>query len=219
YQPELIGNFGERFMSSYSTFFLVAEDFDPASIKPISEDLFRDHIQSGFGQATGNVDNLRLSHDLQKLDDLRFGPQLVGTERVGSIMNLYIFAAVVVALLLSSCINYVNLATARSATRTREVAIKRLLGAENRHLILQFIGESVFMVGLAFVVGIFLAEVIIEVGIMEDFTGKSELSQLLLSPGSIPLLIISWLLISVLAGIYPALQLSKPSMMALMSPL
>jgi len=219
YQPEIAENFGERFMSSYSTFFLVADDFDPTSIRAVSENLFRDHIQSGFGQATGNVDNLRLTHGLQKLSDLRFGQQLVGTEPVGSIMNLYIFSAVVVALLLSSCINYINLTTARSATRAREVVVKKLLGAESRHLLLQFVGESALLVGLAFVLGIVLAEMIIEVGVMEDFTGKSELSQLLLSPERIPVLILSWLSIGVLAGIYPALQLSKPSMMAPMNPL
>ena len=219
YQPDITENFAERFISNHKTYFLVTRDFDPSSFKPISESLFQDYIRSGFGEVTGNVENLVLTHDLQNLGDMRFGQQYVGGEVVGSLMNVYIFSAIVVALLLSSCINYVNLATARAATRAREVSVKKLLGADKGHLILQFIGESVFHVGIAFILGILLAQLVIELGVVERFTGKTELGQLLLSPESISLLTLAWLMIGVLAGIYPAFQLSKPSLMLIVRPL
>lgn len=221
YQPDLLESFSERFFPNYSTFLLVAEEFDVASFKPISDAFFRDYMATGFGQNTGNVSDLTMSHDLQNLGDLHFGPRFIGQDGGGggNIMNLYIFVAVVAALLLSSCINYVNLATARSASRAREIAVKKVLGAQSRDLIFQFIGESIFLVGLAFILGIILALGIIELGVVENFTGKTELSQFLLTPQSVPLLLIGWLLIGVLAGIYPALQLSKPSIMSIMNPM
>jgi|GEM_PF-1435335 len=219
YRPHLFdsedqSSWGDRFVSNYSTYFYVANGFEPESIEEISRALFTAHISAGFGQATGGNSDLLLTHHLQKLSDIRFGRQLVADSAVGNFVNVIIFAAVMVALLLSSCINYVNLATARAAIRSREVAIKKLLGAESADLIKQFLLESLFFVGIAFVLGIALAVGVDQLGIVEEFTGKSELGSLLLSPMALMLSIAAWIVIGVLSGIYPAIKLAQPSLLS-----
>ena len=84
---------------------------------------------------------------LSKLVDDNVTPQ-------GSRTYLYILASIAIFTLLIACINFMNLSTARSSKRSAEVGIRKVLGAEKRTLIRQFLGESVFMSILAFVLGI-----------------------------------------------------------------
>ena len=65
-----------------------------------------------------------------------------GKQDGGAIEYVRIFSAVAVFILLIACINFMNLATARSATRCREVGVRKVIGAQRKSLILQFIGES-----------------------------------------------------------------------------
>jgi putative ABC transport system permease protein len=84
---------------------------------------------------------------LSKLVDDNVTPQ-------GSRTYLYILASIAIFTLLIACINFMNLSTARSSKRSAEVGIRKVLGAEKGTLIRQFLGESVFMSILAFVLGI-----------------------------------------------------------------
>ncbi len=218
YRPDAREDNGDRYLSNTSTYFLVADEFDPASITPISENLSTSIIAPAIGSQAPSLGEIILRHHLQNLGDMHFSPAILGDDSSGNIVNLYIFAAVVVALLFSSCINYVNLATARAANRTREVATRKLLGAEGRRLIGQFIAESILFVGLGFAFALLLAGIVMQLGVMEAVTGKRELGALLLTPERIPVIILAWLCIGVLTGIYPAIKLSQPSMLAVMSP-
>ncbi|MEQ8952785.1 MAG: FtsX-like permease family protein, partial [Gammaproteobacteria bacterium] len=218
YRPDSREDNNDRYLANFWTYFLVSDGFDPASITPISANLFTTIIAQAFGSVAENVGELSLTHHLQNLGDIHFSPALLGDESSGNVINLYIFTAVVVALLFSGCINYVNLATARAANRTREVATRKLLGAEGRQLIGQFIGESMVFAGLGFVCALLLAGLVMQLGIVEVFTGKSELGSLLLQPGRIPINILAWLLLGLLTGIYPAIKLAQPSMLVVMSP-
>src|SRR4051794_40472632 len=74
---------------------------------------------------------------------------------VGSVTYLYILASIALFTLLIACINFMNLSTARSSKRSAEVGIRKVLGAEKRSLIKQFLGESLLMSMIAF--GIALA--------------------------------------------------------------
>ena len=75
----------------------------------------------------------------------------------GSIKNVYIFSIIAILVLLIGCINYVNLTTARSFQRLREVGVRKVLGASKRRLILQFITESVLFFIISLPVALLLA--------------------------------------------------------------
>ena len=79
----------------------------------------------------------------------------------GNIMNIYIFSVIAVFLLLIGCINYMNLATARSAYRGREVGLRKVFGSYRSSLIWQFITEAIIISILATIVAISLAELIL----------------------------------------------------------
>ncbi len=79
----------------------------------------------------------------------------------GNIQYIYIFSAVAIFILLIACINFMNLTTARSASRAKEVGIRKVLGTEKRFLIFQFLTESTLMAVLSFVLAVLIAYLIL----------------------------------------------------------
>lgn len=125
----------------------------------------------------------------------------------GDIRLIYLFSLVAFLILLIACINFVNLATARSAKRSMEVGVRKVLGAQPINLVFQFIGESILMVLLALIIAIGLVEIILpdfnallETQLAIDFSGNW-----IFNMGLVALL----LLVGLLAGTYPAFYLSR----------
>jgi ABC-type antimicrobial peptide transport system permease subunit len=130
----------------------------------------------------------------------------------GAIIYVYIFSAVSLIILAIACINFINLATARGARRAREIGVRKVVGAARQNLILQFLGESLLMALVSFL----LAGAIVELALpmFNDLTGK-QLSlnltgNLAYFAGAVGIVSLTGLL----AGIFPALYLSsfKPVM-------
>lgn len=124
----------------------------------------------------------------------------------GSVTYLYILASIALFTLLIACINFMNLATARSSKRSSEVGIRKVLGAEKKFLIAQFLGESILMSLIAFVFALVFTKLLIPA--FNDLSGKN------LSLGfSNILIVIVFLLLSILTGLlagsYPAFYLSS----------
>jgi predicted permease len=82
-----------------------------------------------------------------------------GVNTGGMIDYVQLFTAIAVFVLIIACINFMNLATARSESRAREVGIRKSVGSRRKELILQFLGESIFVTFLAFLLAIVLVEV------------------------------------------------------------
>jgi len=125
----------------------------------------------------------------------------------GSQTYLYILASIAIFTLLIACINFMNLATARSSKRSSEVGIRKVLGAEKRYLILQFLGESVLMSLMAFILAIIFTELLLPA--FNSVSGKN----LSFSFSNNILIIAAFLLLSILTGLfagsYPAFYLSS----------
>src|SRR6266567_8852625 len=77
--------------------------------------------------------------------------------KTGNINNVYIFSSIAVFIFLIACINFINLTTERSAERAKEVGIKKVVGAEKFHLMRQFVGESLMVSLIAFVLAVGLS--------------------------------------------------------------
>lgn len=125
----------------------------------------------------------------------------------GSIDYVYIFSAVAIFLLLIACVNFMNLSTARSANRAKEVGIRKVLGTEKSALISQFLTESVLMAFIALIFAIVLAYFALP--FFNSISGKELTANIFFTPLNITLIILVPLLVGILAGSYPAFYLSS----------
>jgi predicted permease len=125
--------------------------------------------------------------------------------RHGDAQSVYIFSAVAAFILLIACINYMNLATARSARRAKEVGLRKVAGANRGQLIGQFLGESVLLACVALGVALVLVWALLPV--YSDLTEKGLSMDMLLGNTLLALLAIA-VCTGLVAGSYPALMLS-----------
>ncbi len=125
----------------------------------------------------------------------------------GSVTYLYILASIAIFTLLIACINFMNLATARSSKRSAEVGIRKVLGAEKKSLVAQFLGESSLMALIAFILAIIFTKLLMPA--FNSVSGKN--LSLSFTDNILILLLFSLLSIitGLLAGIYPAFYLSS----------
>ncbi|MFC1564391.1 ABC transporter permease [candidate division KSB1 bacterium] len=144
---------------------------------------------------------------LQKLTDIHLKSHLqYEISNNGNMNYVYIFSIIAVLILIIACMNYINLSTARSVDRGKEVGLRKVLGAGKRSIIYQFLGESLLISFFSFLIAILL--VIMFIPGLNILTGKT------LSSGSLNNTVF-WLFIpglifltGIIAGSYPAFYLS-----------
>ena len=142
----------------------------------------------------------------QPIEDIHLYSQLSGEiEQNGDIQLIRILASVAFLILLIACFNFINLTTARSAWRSKEVGVKKVLGIKKNALIRQFLGESIFTTLIAFFVSLVLVLVLLP--FFNHFTGKQILLIEVLALA--PTLLLTVVSIGVAAGVIPALFLSS----------
>ncbi|TWI79352.1 putative ABC transport system permease protein [Lacibacter cauensis] len=124
-----------------------------------------------------------------------------------SIQYVYIFSAVALFILLIACVNFMNLSTARSSNRAKEVGIRKVLGTGKKLLIGQFLTESTLMVFIGLLIAIGL--VWLSIGYFNNIAGKTLGITMLLKPGYLLFLLLIPVVTGVLAGLYPAFFLSS----------
>jgi putative ABC transport system permease protein len=128
-------------------------------------------------------------------------------EANSNIQFVYIFFIIAVLILLIACVNFMNLSTARSANRAKEVGIRKVAGSTKGHLILQFLIESILLSLFALVLALGMAVLLLPV--FNQLAGKSLHPDVLFSGRFLPILILLVLLVGCLAGSYPAFYLSS----------
>lgn len=166
----------------------------------------QDHVPHLIEQRSGNP--TRTTYAVQPLTDIHLhsGNLQWDISAHGSFTYILIFGAIAMLILGIACINFMNLATARSADRAREVGLRKVLGAHRRQLIQQFLGESLVMVFFALLVAVGLLAV--GWSTFQSLTGKM-LAFSVLDVGGIVLGLLGVvLLVGLVAGSYPAFFLS-----------
>src|SRR5207237_1449036 len=107
------------------------------------------HMASQYG-ATQPSKATKL--DLQKLTDIHlYSHTDYEAEPNGDISRVYIFSAIALFILLIACINYMNLSTARSVLRAKEIGVRKVVGAQRKEIMLQFLTESVLITYIALI--------------------------------------------------------------------
>jgi putative ABC transport system permease protein len=145
---------------------------------------------------------------LQPLTDIHLRSDLNRElEPGGDIRNLYIFSAIALFMLLIACINFMNLSTAGASRRAREVGIRQVLGSLKGELVRQFMLESALLT--TFSLAVALGLVSLTLPFFNQLAGKELTLSLTTHPWLVPGLLLLGLLVSVLAGSYPAFFLSS----------
>ncbi len=150
----------------------------------------------------------RYTYKLQPLTSIHLYSHLDNEiEPNGDINYIYIFSAIAIAILLIASINFMNLSTARSERRAKEVGIRKTLGSNKSLLVRQFIAESVLMSAIAVFIALGIVELFLP--LFNDISGKQMTLHLLDNFYAIPALIGIAVVVGILAGSYPAFYLSS----------
>lgn len=190
------GNFGAV------TFLLLKPNVNPASL----EAKFPDFIEQHNGNERRKA-KMFYTVKLQPLEKIYLYSGAYSAYEKGSITNVYIFSVVAIFILFIACINFINLTTARSVERAKEIGIRKVVGATKYELLRQFIGECVMLCLIAFVFTVVLFMLLLPT--FNLLAGKTIATGLFANGWYVLILFVSAVVIGLLAGIYPALVLSS----------
>jgi len=195
------------FANEFKTYMLLEPGFPAKELEGKLPSFIDKYLYQGTYEESTDDENYWKFY-LQQIREIHLGSDLDGEfETNGNLAYVRIFSIIALLLLLVACINYVNLTTARSATRTREVGVRKTYGASREKLRMQFFGESLIYSFLALILAIGLVELVM--GPYRSITGREiefhYLDNLLLILGLMALPII----VGLLAGIYPAYYINR----------
>jgi len=182
---------------SFFTFVQLHSESKPQAVDEKVRNFIKDHYEHGYdtGLFLHAFDQMYLRNDFSR-----------GRPATGRIVYVYMFSIVAIIVLLIACINFINLSTARAATRALEIGVKKISGASRFELVTQFLGESFFITFLAAGLALFI------IAIGSQFFNQL-IGKIITIPYSSPyfiLIFLSVLLITGLAaGSYPSLFLSS----------
>ena len=200
--------------NSFYTYLVLDEGANPAQVESKFEDLVFKYVGPEVEKFMGiSLDQFGEQGDaygyfLQPVVDIHLRSQLdAEIEPNSDITYVYILSAIALFVILIACINFMNLATARSANRAKEVGVRKTLGSVRSHLIYQFLTESVILSTLATLISIIL--VALFVSPFNQISGKQISFNVLEQPWLLGVFIFILLLVGFLAGSYPAFYLSR----------
>lgn len=189
--------------ANYATYVVLN---DNANLKLI-EDGLEKVVREALGQDAFQGDD-RIVFELFPMTDIHLRSPL-GTEMQtqGDIKYIYIISVIGLLILVIACINYMNLATARSMDRAREVGMRKVLGAVKGQLFNQFMGESVIVTTVSAVIALVIINMTLPS--FNNLTGKTLTSSDMLDPTILLGLFLIVVTVSFLAGAYPAISISS----------
>ena len=191
------GNFG------VSTYLLLQEGEDATQFQEKLKEMYDRYMATIF-EGIG----ITVEYELMQLTEIHLHSDNAGEPQpTGSIQYVIIFSIVAFFLILIATLNYINLATARSAKRAKEISLRKVTGSSRRLLIIQFLTESSLLAFISLVLSIALLVILLPQ--LNMLSGKSFTLEILSRPVSILSLIAIMILVGILGGIYPAIYLSR----------
>jgi putative ABC transport system permease protein len=208
-------NWGQLLSHNFHTYLLLKKGTDPVAFAKNFAQYIDKYVMPQARQAMNvkNIEEFRkagndieysmipLTH-IHLLSDWTFD-----LSPSGSIQYVYIFSAVALFVLLIACINFMNLTTARSAGRAREVGIRKVLGSERHKLILQFLTESTLVALLAMMIAVCI--VCLMLPGFNQLAAKTIDVKWVFGPVFLPFLVLMPFVVGLIAGSYPAFYLSR----------
>ncbi|WP_343746493.1 ABC transporter permease [Chitinophaga sp.] len=199
---------------NYDTYLLVRPGVSEATLLGYLKTLTKNYMDEPLKKMVGsNIEELERSgnhfrYDLLPLTKIHLhSPFTNEVEPGGNIQYVYIFAVVAVFILLIACVNFMNLSTARSAGRSKEVGVRKVLGSQRTNLITQFLTESMLTTLIAALAAIVLALLLLPY--LNQVAGKSITWDMLLNKWLLLGMLLTVFVVGLLAGSYPAFFLSS----------
>ncbi|OFX24366.1 MAG: hypothetical protein A2041_09875 [Bacteroidetes bacterium GWA2_31_9b] len=199
---------------NYYTYIVLKEGTDTKAFEEKLQSLVPKYVGPQIEQYLGiNMEQFASSGNyfgyfIQPISDIHLHSNLqYEIEANGNIIYVYIFISIAIFILLIACVNFTNIATARASSRSKEVGIRKVVGAMKKHLVAQFLTEAFIICTLALFFALLILEFfmpnlnsLVQLPLKIDFFGNLY---------TIPLFTISIILVSIMAGGYPAFFLSS----------
>jgi len=190
----------DNWLRTCNTYLLLDKNADPEivtdKIQQYTTKLYADRPSSGRRHALQPLTSIHLNSDLA-----------LELEKNSNLKPSYFLSAVAFLIMLIACINFMNLSTARSSRRFREVGMRKVIGASRLQLIRQYLGESILLAFIALVVSLGLVAFLLPSfnGLMNKHLALNFAQNLFLYAG----LFLLSILVGTLAGVYPAIFMSS----------
>ena len=191
------GNFG------VFTYLLLPENTDVKAFETKIQGMYDKYMKPIFEKM-----NIKIEYTLEPLTRIHLYSTNAGEpEPTGSVTYVYIFVVVAIFLVLIASMNYMNLSTARSAKRAREVGLRKVVGSGRAPIMLQFLSESLLFTIISLVISLILVAVLLPN--FNTLAGRSFDLQVLYSPVVILTITGIILIVGIIGGSYPAFFLSR----------
>ncbi len=201
--------------SSFEPYILLEKDISPSEV----EKRFPAFIKTHFSDVTARIrdrgrvpeDGIYLSFQLQNIRDMHHNTKIYGIPETNDSKNSYMLAGIALLILIVAIVNYINLFIGSSSTRLVEIGVRKILGADRKQMIYQFISESIFASGIALAAGIIIAYLLMP--LFCELLNKQLDFFKLFSIRNIPVLLLITIFTGIVSGSFPALILAnfKPS--------
>jgi putative ABC transport system permease protein len=204
--PDLINNTGWS-SNNFKSYLMMKQ----GTVKEVFDEKLKTFTRKYMGEerydewvAQGNY----WEYYLQPLADIHLNSDLNGEfEANGNKTYVYIFSIISVIILLIACINFMNLSTAKSSLRAKEVGMRKVVGASRRSLIFQFLSESIIISYISLIIGLLLVQAFLPV--YRTLVDRPIEIQYFNDVEILPTLLIGGLIIGIISGSYPAFFLSS----------
>ncbi len=196
------------------TYVMFQDGYDPTQFEAKLPEFTRKYVGPNVEEQTGSsYDEFLAAGNVfafftEPLVDIHLKSEVYNQlEDIGSYNTVIIFSAVALIILLVACINFINLATARSTERANEVGVRKAVGSSRRQLVWQFLAESVFLSGVGVVAAVIIACNFIP--LFNSLLNTQLTTSFLTDWYFLPIVIGLTLVVGIIAGSYPAFMLSS----------
>lgn len=199
--------------NNFNTYIVLNNSADPKKFTSVLDEFVMRHVAPIFKSMNLTEEQFKkqgnyLHYELMPLSSIHLYSQKDGElEANSNVQYVYIFSIIALFILIIACVNFMNLSTARSSGRAREVGVRKVLGSNRQNLVFQFLTESLLITFIGMMLAIIIAALFLPY--FNQLSGKSLTLQSFLSPWIIPSLLTIVIVVGFLAGIYPALYLSS----------
>ncbi len=200
--------------NNFYTYLLLGKQVDPRSLEAKFPGVIKKYMAPQLEKLSGQSydkmvasGNLVLDFSLQPLRRIHLYSDLVAELGTNSdIKYVYIFSAIAFFILVIASVNFMNLSTARSAGRAKEVGIRKVLGSPRGQVIRQFLTESMILSILSMIIALVLVNLILP--FFNQLAGKELTRSNFYGGAMIPAVLVITLLTGIMAGLYPAFFIS-----------
>lgn len=207
-------NWNSFLSNNFYTYILLQKDADPSKFPIYFDQVIQKYISPELVKTIGSsIEELKATgahyrYSMMPMKDIHLKSTCANELGViGDIKYVYLFSIIALFVLLLACINFMNLSTARSAKRAKEVGVRKVLGSQRYQLMYQFFSESVLLSILALVLGVFF--VIIFLPTFNVVADKNLAIGDILTIKFLSIILILPILVGLIAGSYPAIFLSS----------